>query len=60
MPRHSLDGLRTHVILTKYQDRELRKIAKDSGMTVSEHVRRAIDYYLASLADRLTTKGKPV
>ena len=56
MPRQSLDGLRTHVIITKYQDRELRKLAKESGMTVAEHLRRAIDFYLASLADRLSTK----
>jgi hypothetical protein len=56
MPRQSLDGLRTHVIITKYQDRELRKLTKESGMTVAEHLRRAIDFYLASLADRLSTK----
>lgn len=56
MPRQSLDGLRTHVIITKYQDRELRKLARESGMTVAEHMRRAIDFYLASLADRLSTK----
>jgi hypothetical protein len=58
MPRQSLDGLRTHVIITKYQDRELRKLAKESGMTVAEHLRRAIDFYLASLADRLSTKQR--
>jgi hypothetical protein len=59
MPRQSLDGHRTHLILTKYQDRELRQLAKDTGMNVSEHIRRAVDYYLASLSDRLSTKGKP-
>ena len=58
MPRQSLDGIRMHVILTKYQDRELRKLAKESGMTVAEHIRRGVDFYLASLADRLSTKGK--
>lgn len=56
MPRQSLDGLRMHVIVTKYQDRELRKLAKESGMTVAEHVRRSIDFYLATTADRLSTK----
>ena len=59
MPRPSLDGRRTHLILTRYQDRELRALAKQTGMNVSEHIRRAVDYYLASLADRLSTKGKP-
>jgi len=59
MPRQSLDGLRTHVIITKYQDRELRQLAEKTGMTVAEHVRRALDFYLASLADRLSTKGNP-
>lgn len=58
MPRQSLDGVRTHVIITKYQDRELRKLATDSGMTLAEHIRRGIDFYLASLADRLSTKKK--
>lgn len=56
MPRQSLDGIRVHVILTKYQDRELRKLAKESGMTVAEHIRRGMDFYLASAADRLATK----
>ncbi len=60
MPRQSLDGKRTHLILTKPQDRELRLLAKQTGMNVSEHIRRAVDYYLASLSDRLSTKGKPV
>jgi hypothetical protein len=59
MPRPSLDGRRTHLILTRYQDRELRLLAKETGMNVSEHIRRAVDFYLASLADRLSTKGKP-
>lgn len=59
MPRQSLDGRRTHLILTKYQDKELRQLADKTGMNVSEHIRRAVDYYLASLADRLSTKGKP-
>lgn len=59
MPRQPFDGRRTHLILTRYQDRELRVLAKQTGMNVSEHIRRAVDYYLASLADRLSTKGKP-
>lgn len=52
MPRQSLDGVRTHVIVTKHQDRELRETSKRTGLTVAEHIRRAIDLYLAALADR--------
>lgn len=56
MPRPSLDGVRTHVILTKYQDRELRVLSKKTGMTLAEHIRRGIDFYLASVAEKLGTK----
>jgi hypothetical protein len=49
MPRQSLDGIRTHVILTKVQDRSLRKISDATGMTLSEHLRRAVDYYLTAM-----------
>lgn len=58
MPRQSLDGVRTHVIVTKHQDRALRELSQRTGLTVAEHIRRSIDYYLSSLADRLSTKGK--
>lgn len=59
MPRQSLEGRRTHLIMTRYQERDLRKLAAQTGISVSEHIRRGIDFYLASLADRLSTKGKP-
>lgn len=47
MPRESLDGLRTHVIITKPQDRALREMSRRTGMTLAEHIRRAIDHYIA-------------
>lgn len=59
MPRQSLEGRRTHLIMTRYQEKELKHLAGKTGISVSEHIRRAIDFYLASLADRLSTKGKP-
>lgn len=59
MPRQSLEGRRTHLIMTRYQEKELKSLAGKTGISVSEHIRRAIDFYLASLADRLSTKGKP-
>jgi hypothetical protein len=60
MPRQSLEGRRFHLIMTRYQERDLQQLAIKTGISVSEHVRRAVDFYLASLADRLSTKGKPV
>lgn len=59
MPRQSLEGRRTHLIMTRHQEKELKQLAGKTGISVSEHIRRAIDFYLASLADRLSTKGKP-
>ena len=53
MPRQSLDGLRTHVIITKYQDRDLRELARKTGLTVAEHIRRALDLYIVGNASKL-------
>ena len=50
MPRPSLDGCRTHLIISRNQDKLLRGLAKRTGMTLSEHIRRAIDSYLANIA----------
>ena len=38
--------------LTPRQQRLLKKLKADWGMSVSEHVRRAIDLYLDGLVDR--------
>jgi len=53
MPRKNLDGVRTHVILTKHQSKELREFARQTGMTLAEHIRRAVDQYLAAFRKRL-------
>lgn len=45
MSRTALGGPRRHVILSPAQDARLEKMAKKTGMTVSEHLRRAIDAY---------------
>jgi len=37
------------VKLSKPQDEKLEKLAKDTGITVSEHIRRAIDAYFRVL-----------
>jgi predicted DNA-binding protein len=39
---------RTNIYLTKPQLEKLRKLAIESGLTVAELVRRAIDKYLES------------
>jgi predicted DNA-binding protein len=56
MPRQSLDGIRIHVILTKNHDRELRRLSKETGMTLADHIRRAIDHYLAEIAQKASAK----
>jgi predicted DNA-binding protein len=32
--------------ITEKQDKRLRQLSKESGLTVSELIRRALDYYL--------------
>ena len=56
MSRPSLDGVRIHVILTKPQNRTLREISRESGMTVAEHIRRAIDDYLRAFEPKRKTE----
>lgn len=49
MARQSIGGPRRHVKLSRPQDDKLEKLAKDTGITVSEHIRRAIDSYFRAL-----------
>ena len=49
MARQSLDGVRAHIMITKRQDKFLRSIAASTGLTASEHIRRALDQYIDSL-----------
>lgn len=49
MARQKIGGPRRHVKLSKPQDEKLEKLAKDTGITVSEHIRRAIDAYFRVL-----------
>ena len=46
MARPNLDGVRLHVILTKRQDKLLRQMSKERGLTIAELLRRAVDVYL--------------
>jgi hypothetical protein len=56
MPRPTINGVRTHVILTQQQTDSLKKWAKKTGLTVAEQIRRAVDFYLASAAERTTKR----
>jgi Ribbon-helix-helix domain len=49
MSRQSIGGERRHVILSKPQDVKLEKLASETGITISEHIRRAIDSYFRAL-----------
>jgi len=57
---------RTHVHLTEKQWGRLQSLAGDTGLNVSEHVRRAIDNYLDEVEskkenteDKAVESGKP-
>lgn len=52
MPRRQLNGRRVHFVLPKPQDRALKALAAKSDLSVSEHLRRAIDQYLEAFAPR--------
>lgn len=49
MARQQIGGPRRHVILSKPQDDKLMKLASKTGITPSEHIRRAIDAYFRAL-----------
>lgn len=49
MARQTIGGPRRHVILSGPQDEKLLKLAKKTGLTPSEHIRRAIDAYFRLL-----------
>jgi hypothetical protein len=56
MARPNLDGVRLHVIITKVQDRALRQLSKETGMTVAELMRRALDTYLTQVTTPAPTR----
>lgn len=47
-------GQRVGFYLTDIQVRELKKLSRKTGLTVSEHIRRSLDEYF----ERLTQKAK--
>jgi hypothetical protein len=51
MARQSVNGTRVHVILPKPQRDQLARLATRTGISVSEHLRRAVDHYLLATAN---------
>lgn len=56
MARPPLNGVRIHVILTKAQEASLRRQSVKTGLTLAEHIRRALDLYLASAVEKMSRK----
>lgn len=56
MPRESIDGVRKHILITRYQQRDLKQIAEATGMPVSEHIRRALDFYIAQVSKSIGSR----
>jgi hypothetical protein len=60
MPRVGNNGVRMHVILPKPQYDAMIRLSTRTGITVSEHVRRALDHYiLDGTAPMRTSKKSP-
>lgn len=56
MPAKIQNGVRMHLIVPKQQHSALDKLARRTGITASEHLRRALDLYLAHAAERMSRK----
>lgn len=50
MPRNSI-GTRQHVIFSQLQKDRLTKLAVKTGISVSEHLRRAVDLYFMKIVE---------
>lgn len=49
MARQAIGGSRRHVILSQPQEKRLLALARETQITPSEHIRRAIDSYFRLL-----------
>lgn len=56
MPREAIEGVRKHILITRYQNRDLKQIAEATGMPVSEHIRRALDFYIAQVSKSIGSR----
>lgn len=55
---NKIGGPRKHVILSKPQNDAMNRLSTKTGLTVSEHIRRAVDLYLARAAERMTQRPR--
>lgn len=51
MARQNLGGVRTNIYLPPLQHKALSKLSERTGLSFAEHVRRAVDFYLAFCED---------
>lgn len=59
MPRKSIDGVRINTYLSKPQDLKLRELAKQTNISYSELIRKAIDLYIKALEIKMAPKREP-
>lgn len=57
MARPNLNGVRVHAIVTRKQYEALQKLHQETGVNASEHIRRALDFYMAKVASALYASG---
>ncbi len=57
MAMRKVGGRRMHVILTELQLDKLAAVSARTGLTVAEHMRRAVDHYLNAL-ERISSRRK--
>lgn len=46
MPRQKLDNIRVHLVLPRKRYAKMQKLSEQSGYSISELMRRAVDAYL--------------
>ena len=58
MSRANLGGVRTNVYLPKPQHAAIETLVAHTGLTFAEHIRRAVDFYIAFSEDIHKTVSK--
>lgn len=51
MARQNLGGVRTNIYLPPVQHQAVSNLSERTGLSFAEHVRRAVDFYLAFCED---------
>lgn len=51
MPRQNLGGVRTNIYLPPVQHQAVSNLSERTGLSFAEHVRRALDFYMAFCDD---------